>query len=150
MRPAPTRILTLLLPLAILIASCNPIPTKEQPAAYAQALVFDAIRFYNENGREATVKHFSSFDQVDGQWYVFMFDENNVYIASPYTALIGRDLSKLVDVNGNKYGEHIASTTTAGKWISYAFLNPQTNEQQRKNAWFVRHDGLVFASGYYE
>ena len=150
MRRVPRLALTLFLPFAILVTSCNPIPTKEQPAAYAQALVNDAIRFYNENGREATVEHFSSFDQVDGQWYVSMWDENIVYIASPYTEFIGRDLSNLKDVNGISYREHIASTTTAGKWISYVFLNPETNKPQPKHTWFVRHDGLVFASGFYE
>lgn len=39
---------------------------------------------------------------------------------------------------------------TAGKWLSYVFPNPETNEQQTKHARFIRHDGLVFASGYYK
>lgn len=36
------------------------------------------------------------------------------------------------------------------EWFSYVFINAETNEQQTKQAWFVRHDGLVFAFGYYE
>ena len=39
---------------------------------------------------------------------------------------------------------------TAGKWFSYFFPNPETNEQQTKHARFIRRDGIVFASGYYE
>ncbi|MDE0432306.1 MAG: hypothetical protein OXH98_21285 [Caldilineaceae bacterium] len=74
----PTLSLALSLPLTCLITSCKPIPTNKQPVAYAQSLVKDAIPFYNENGRAAAVECFSSLDQVDGQGYVIILDENNV------------------------------------------------------------------------
>ena len=123
MRRVPTLTLILLLPIVVLKASCNPIPTKQQPAAYIQVLVNDAIYFCNKNGRETAAKQFSSFEQVDEQWYVFIFDENSAYLAALFTRLIGRDFSRLKDVNDINCSEHIASVMTAGKWFSYFFPN---------------------------
>ena len=102
----------------------QPHSTKQQPAAYIQVLVNDAIYFCNKNGRETAAKQFSSFEQVDEQWYVFIFDENSAYLAALFTRLIGRDFSRLKDVNDINCSEHIASVMTAGKWFSYFFPNP--------------------------
>ena len=38
--------LTLILALSLLVASCVAIPTKNEPAAYTQSIVQDAIRLY--------------------------------------------------------------------------------------------------------
>ncbi len=149
MRRLPTLSLALLPPLAILMSSCNPIPTNKQPVAYAQSLVKDAIPFYNENGRAAAVECFSSLDQVVGLGYVIILDENNVYLETSSVQLIGRDLSRLEVVNGIRSSEHIASIRTTNKWFSNVFPNPETNEKQTRLVWFVRRDGLVFTSGSY-
>ncbi len=132
MRRLPTLSLALLPPLAILMSSCNPIPTNKQPVAYAQSLVKDAIPFYNENGRAAAVECFSSLDQVDGLGYVIILDENNVYLETSSVQLIGRDLSRLEVVNGIRSSEHIASIRTTNKWFSNVFPNPETNEQHKE------------------
>jgi len=114
------------------MSSCNPIPTNKWPAAYAQSLVKDAIPFYNENGRAAAVECFSSLDQVDGQGYVIILDENNVFLETSFVQLIGRDLSRLEVVNGIRSSEHIASIRTTNKWFSNVFPNPETNEQHKE------------------
>jgi hypothetical protein len=54
------------LALALLIAGCVAIPSKDEPAAYAQALVQDAIRLYNREGRQAAVAHYSSKKTLTG------------------------------------------------------------------------------------
>jgi len=42
------------------------------------------------------------------------------------------------------------AATEDGHWVSYVFVNPDTGEEQRKHAWVVPHDGLIFGSGWYE
>ncbi len=48
--------------------ACNSIPTRDGPAAYAQALVQDANRLYNQEGRQAAIDHYRSQECVKGQW----------------------------------------------------------------------------------
>ena len=56
----------------------------------------------------------------------------------------------LVDSAGYNYGADFARTTSDGEWVDYMFRNPTTDEEQPKHSWVVRHDGLVFGSGWYE
>jgi starvation-inducible outer membrane lipoprotein len=49
--------LLLVLTLALLAAGCVAIPTKNEPAAYTRSLVQDAIRLYNQEGRQAAIDH---------------------------------------------------------------------------------------------
>ena len=67
-----TAALTLTLAVALLVAGCVAIPTKGEPAAYTQSIVQDAIRLYSQAGRQATIDHYSSAENVDGQWYAFV------------------------------------------------------------------------------
>ena len=40
--------------------------------------------------------------------------------------------------------------TEAGHWIHYLWPNPATDGiEEPKHSWAVRHDGLIFGSGYY-
>ena len=139
-----------ILALALLIAGCVAIPSKDEPAAYAQALVQDAIRLYNREGRQAAVDHYSSEKNVDGQWYVFIIGEDGYTIAHYRPASVGRDPAERVDADGYFYGDDILSATDAGKWVSYVHDKPDTGEITRKHTWIVRHDGLFFGSGWYE
>ena len=49
------------------------------------------------------------------------------------------------------------SATQEGRWVSYVYNNPETRDTspehlgqvQLKHAWVVRHDGLLFGSGWY-
>ena len=34
--------------------------------------------------------------------------------------------------------------------MDYLFLNPNTGKQEFKHSWAVRHDGLLFGSGWYQ
>jgi len=141
--------LFLVLTFALLAAGCVAIPTENEAAGYARSMVQDAIRYYDRNGRDAAVDYYSSEDSLHGQWYVFIVDEDGYVIASPNTGLIGRDPALRVDASGYFYGDDLMSATGAGKWISYVFPHPETGENARKHTWVVRHDGLLFASGFY-
>ena len=75
-------------------------------------------------------------DSVDGRWYVFMYDENNVRIAHPTVkSLLGKpvDGPTGVDINGYAYGKDMVKTTEAGQWVSYVFLNPSTGREEVKH-----------------
>ncbi len=139
-----------ILVLALFIAGCVAIPTKNEPAAYTQAVVQDAIRLYNSEGRQAAIEHYSSADNVDGQWYVFVIGGDGYTIAHHNPEIIGRDPALRVDSTGYFYGDEMLSATEAGKWVSYVFTNPDTGEETLKHTWMVRHDGLFFGSGWYE
>lgn len=138
------------LTLALLIAGCVAIPSKDEPAAYAQTLVQDAIRLYNQEGRQAAIDHYSSEKSVDGQWYVFIIGEDGYTIAHYRPESVGRDPAERVDADGYFYGDDILSATDAGKWVSYVHDKPDTGEITCKHTWIVRHDGLFFGSGWYE
>ena len=116
----------------------------EDPRAKTQAYVAEAIAYYNENGREATVAYYNSEDSIDGQWYLLLFDENNLFLANPlFPDLIGLDI-KITRLPV----EEIVVATEEGLWVKYPLDNPTTPEKEEKHAWVVRHDGLIFLSGY--
>ena len=144
------RFATLFFVFTLLVVGCVAIPTESEAAGYTRSVVQDAIRYYDRNGRDAAVEYYSSEDSVHGQWYIFMVDADGYAIASPNADMIGRDPALRVDASGYFYGDDLMSATEAGKWISYIFRHPETGENARKHTWVVRHDGLLFASGFYE
>ena len=143
------RFTILVFALTLFVVGCVAIPTENEAAGYTRSMVQDAIRYYDRNGRDAAVDYYSSEDSVHGQWYVFIVDAYGYAIASPNPDMIGRDPALRVDASGYFYGDDLMSATGAGKWISYIFRHPQTGENARKHTWVVRHDGLLFASGFY-
>ena len=98
-------------------------------------------------------------ESIDGQWYVFIIDENDLVIGHPDAHRLGLDVKGWVgtDANGYNFGPDMLSATEDGKWVSYVYRNPEsgelgasyTGELELKNAWVVKHDGLLFASGWY-
>ena len=144
------RIFALILALTLLAAGCVAIATKNEPAAYTQALVQDAIRLYSQEGSQAAIDHYSSPENVDGQWYAFIIGGDGYTIAHFNPEMIGRDPALRVDSTGYFYGDDILGATEEGRWISYVFTNPDTGEETRKHTWIVLHDGLFFGSGFYE
>ena len=111
-------------------------------------LVRQALRRYDEEGREATVSYYNSPESAVGEWYVFIFDENDQGIAHPNQNLLGQDLKG--DLAGYRFGEVMVGAGEQGLWVDYLFLNPATGNQEFKHSWVVRHDGLLFGSGWYQ
>jgi len=135
-----------------LIMTCRQV-SKADRAGYTVAMVERAIRMYDAQGRKATVEYYNSPESVDGEWYVFIFDESEKLIAlavNPDT--LGEELrvDVGVDFTGYRHGEAIAGATEEGMWVDYFFLNPVTGNQEWKHSWVVWHDGLIFGSGWYQ
>ena len=125
-------------------------PRKSDAPAYTKAVVQQALNLYDALGLEAAVDYYSSQESVDGQWYVFIVDEDGYTIAHHNPMFLKRDPSLRVDVAGYFYGDDLLGATEAGRWVDYVLLNPESGEDQQKHTWIVRHDGLLFGSGWYE
>ena len=137
-------------------AAVASIPPKSAPADYTRFLVGSAIARYEAQGLDATLAHYNSPQSVDGQWYVFIIDENDLVIGHPDPERLGMDLKGWVgtDANGYNFGPEMLSATDEGKWVSYVYRNPEsggigTGDFELKNAWVMKHDGLLFGSGWY-
>ena len=125
-------------------------PRKSHPAAYTQAFVQQALNLYDALGLEAAIDYYGSEESVDGQWYAFIVDGDGFTIAHHNPRFLGRDPSLRVDATGYFYGDDLLGATEAGRWVDYVIVNPESGDDQRKHTWVVRHDGLLFASGWYE
>ena len=109
-----------------------------------------AMDFYDREGLDATVAYYNSRESVEGQNYLFLVDENDIYLAHPFFPhFIGTDIKDVVGSDGQKLGEEIAQATEEGQWIEYPWPDPVTGVEEPKSTWAIRHDGIIFASGYY-
>ena len=128
------------------------LPSKCDPADYTIATVMRAIARYEAEGLEATIAYYSSAESIDGPWYVGIIDGDGVSLAHYDPAVRGQSLDGPlgVDVTGYEFGADMLAIDETGGWVTYVFLNPETGVQQRKHAWGIRHDGLLFGSGWYE
>ena len=125
-------------------------PGKSDAPAYTRAFVQQAMNLYVALGLEETVAYYNTKESVDGQWYVFIIDPDGYTIAHHNPQLRGRDPSLRVDATGYFYGDDLQSATEAGHWVDYVLLNSESGENRQKHTWIVRHDGLLFGSGWYE
>ena len=132
------------------------VPSKSAPAEYTQYFVDSAIARYDTQGLDSTLAHYNSPQSIDGQWYVFIIDENDLVIGHPEPDRVGLDVKGWVgtDANGYEFGPEMLSADESGKWVTYVYRNPAsgglgTGEFELKNVWVEKHDGLLFASGWY-
>ena len=134
------------------------IPPKSAPADYTKFFVNNAISRYETQGLESALAYYNREQSVDGQWYVFIIDENDLVIGHPDPERLGLDLKSWVgtDANGYNFGREMLSATEEGKWVSYVYRNPESGgigsgfgDVELKNAWVKKHDGLLFGSGWY-
>ena len=128
----------------------EPGPRKSDPVSYTQVFVRQALDLYDALGLEAAIDYYSSKESVDGQWYVFIIDRDGFTIAHHNPMFVGRAPSLRVDATGYFYGDDLLSATEAGRWVDYVLVNPESGENRQKHTWMVRHDGLLFGSGWYE
>ena len=139
-------------------AAMASVPSRSAPAAYSRHFVDSAIARYQTQGLDSTLAHYNRPESVDGQWYAFIIDENDLVIAHPDSGRVGLDLKGWVgqDANGYQFGPEMLSATEEGKWVSYVYRNPESGDitsrqgdLELKNVYVKRKDGLLFASGWY-
>ena len=119
-------------------------------AGVIREYVSNAIGRYRTQGLDATIDFYNSRESVDGELYLFLMDADDIYLAHPiFPHLIGSDVKDVVGSNGYELGIEIAKATAEGHWVEYLWPNPVTGREEPKTTWVVRHEGLIFASGYY-
>ena len=122
----------------------------ERRAEETQERVREAIELYESEGPERTAAHYNSRESADGSGYTFIINEEGRYVAHPiFPHLVGAMLSEVLDAEGYPVGAELAQATGDGDWTSYVWPNPETGIKERKVAYAVRHEGLIFVSGYY-
>ena len=133
-------------------------PPRSEPDNYTKHFVDLAISRYEAEGLAATLDYYNDPANVDGQWYGFIIGENDEIIGHYDPSRRGYDLKGWVgtDANGYNFGADMLSATPEGRWVTYVFLNPERLEAgfdpsgfELKRSWVVRHDGLLFGSGWY-
>ncbi len=144
----PRRILVVLHDGLVFVSSHSTLT--EDVAESTREYVDKAIAMYNEEGLDAAIAHYNSQASLDGQFYLFLIGADDIYLAHPiFPHLIGTDIKDVVGSDGQELGKEIAQATEDGIWVEYLWPHPVSRKEQRKVAWAVRHDGLIFASGYY-
>ena len=127
------------------------VPPKWMPEAYTNYFVQEAIRRYESDALDSTVAYYNTKESVDGQWYVFMIDEDGTVIAHVNPALVGQLASDITGPNNYPTGAAVAASADEnGAWFDYTFTNPATASVETKHSWMVIHDGITFGSGWYE
>ena len=109
---------------------------------YTKFVVDEAIARLHEEGLEATLAYYNSSDSVDAQWCMF--------IATPEGEVLGH-------YNAEDFAVHLQemlddgsfTATEEGVWVNHEDVNPVTGEVEDKHFWLVKHDGLVFGSGWH-
>lgn len=121
----------------------------------AQAMVAKAIALFDEKGQAA----FAIFNEgeasgfVDGEVYIVVESvgpDAKVLAHAANSKLVGTPLTEILDENGKAFGLEMSQKATAdGGWFDYIWHNPAADKVQRKEAWAVLHEGLVFIAGIY-
>ena len=126
-------------------------PSPADAAAYTRAYVERAIARYQRDGREAAIEYYNSPESLDGQWYLFMVDENDTFVAhGTNRSRPGTPAAEVLGPDGYPVGSVIAALATPdGAWMDYLHINPSSGATQFKRSWLVRHDGMLFGAGWY-
>ena len=127
-------------------------PPKWEPAEYTKHFVRTAIDKYITEGLDATVAYYNTKESIDGQWYMVIYDQNDIMLAhAPIPVFVGLHSSETTGPNNFPAGNAvIAAADEDGAWFSYNFANPATGAVESKHSWMVSLDGLTFGAGWYE
>ena len=136
------------------------LPTKCEPGAYTVAHVEAAVTRYKAEGREAAIAWHSDPANNDGRWYTFIIDPAvGELIAHPAESFIGYPLTgeAAYDDSGYHYIVDLLLAGEEGAFVRDTLVVPTQDEinpffsgEELKHYYAVRHDGLIFASGWYE
>ena len=122
------------------------------PRQYTVEYVNRAIERYERDGLQSMLDYYNSVASFEGEWYLFATDENDVYHVHPLLPhLIGTDIKNVVAKDGFELGKALAAAQDGGEgvWVEYLWPHVATLKEAPKLGYAVRHDGMLFASGYY-
>ena len=119
--------------------------------SFTVALVHQAIERYEAWGRQEVVRFYNTPESRTGDWYVFIVDEDeNVAASHPTAGALDYNVrDRWVDSDGYRVGDKVMSADEDGTWLEYLHTNPATSMESPKRTWVIKHDGLIFGSGWY-
>ena len=136
------------------LPSIETISKAAEPGLYTKAFVAEAIRRYDAEGRDAALAYYNTTESVDGEWYLFVIGEDAQVLAhSAIPENVGLFVKEPlgIDAAGFNFGAAMLAATEQGSWVSYVYENPARGGfLETKHAWVVKHDGLIFGSGWYQ
>ncbi len=136
------------------LPSIETISQAAEPGLYTKAFVAEAIRRYDAEGRDAALAYYNTTESVDGEWYLFVIGEDAQVLAhSAIPENVGLFVKEPlgIDADGFNFGAAMLAATEQGNWVSYVYENPARGGfLETKHAWVVKHDGLIFGSGWYQ
>ena len=124
---------------------------KTDAPAYTKAFVQQAINLYDAIGLEDTVAYYNTPESVDGQWYVYIGDEQARLIAHANPKLVGLHARDVVGPNNYPSGTAVyVSADENGTWTEYTYTKPifRSGGDQALLDRQTRRE--VFGSGWYE
>ena len=141
---------------ALLLAFVAPVEASDDrgTAEEAQAMVANAIAYYDERGAEAALAKFNVVpapEFMERDLYIFVWRGDAVVAHAVDSSLLGRSASSFTDVDGKEFGAEMVEAASAdGAWVDYKWKNPATGEIEQKSSWVVLHDGHIFGVGIYK
>ena len=118
----------------------------------AKAMAEKAAAHYRQAGEAAALADFmKSPEWRDRDLYVFAVTVDGVMLANGGSAaLVGRNLSKLLDADGKPIQEMMVAVKGAD-WVEYRWRNPQSGMIERKSTYTIRvSDNLIIGVGAYK
>ncbi|MDE2593977.1 MAG: cache domain-containing protein [Burkholderiales bacterium] len=130
-----------------------PSTTDAEAATQAQKLLQRAVRAYQQNGDQALAAFSRSGEFIRGAHYVYVLNLKGHMLASggSSSALIGRDVSDMVDATGKPFFRDMingAQQSGSGQ-IAYRWLNRVDNKVEKKITFYQRVDDKILAVGFY-
>ena len=119
----------------------------------AKAMAEKAASYVKEHGADAAAAEFNKkeSDFVHNDLYVFVVDEDGVFLAHPIKpALVGKNMIALKDVEGTPLIQHFTEVDGEG-WVPYKWPHPVTKKIMPKKSYIINVDGFIIGVGaYYE
>lgn len=118
----------------------------------AQAMCEKAAAYLKENGIDAArdAFHAPGAPWHDRDLYVFVFEPGGVTVAhGAKEALVGRDLTKLRDVDGKLFLQEIISVADRG-WVEYKWQNPVSKKVEAKASYVINTGDYIVGVGAYK
>ena len=118
----------------------------------AKAMCEKAAAFIADNGIDAakTAFHTPGAPWHDRDLYFFVFAPSGITIIhGAKESLVGRDLTKLRDVDGKLFLKEIVSVADKG-WVDYKWQNPVTNKVAAKTSYVINDGKYIIGVGAYK
>ena len=101
-------------------------PSKSDAPVYTKSFVQQAMSLYDAVGLEGTAAHYNTRESVDGQWYVFILDKDDIMLAHAANPdFVGRPASAIVGPNNYPAAEAVVAVADEdGAWLQLHLHEP--------------------------